>query len=821
MSSNRWKWYLTLGAAGLGSAAAAIAYVTRRALQDALPRTDGSRTVAALRKPVEIIRDRWGVPHIYAQNEEDLFFAQGYVQAQDRLFQMDAQRRVGYGRLSEIAGPLAIAADRLARICGWDQAADAQWRGMQADAETRALSDAFTAGVNAFIAQGPLPAEYRFLLCAPETWHPRDSAAWGVVLAWGLSVNWQTELLRLRLLEELGAEKAADLAPACAPGDRAIFPEAVFGPRLGQALQQAFQEATAQLPLGQIAAGAGLGSNNWVLSGDWTQTGRPILANDPHLPPIFPTLWYENHLVGGRYDVTGFTTPGVPGVIIGHNRHIAWGITNGYADVQDLYVERFHDEDPTLYAWQESWRRVEQREDQIHVRGRRKPVVQTVRATHHGPIISDLLSVDGHEDDPPHATHALALRWASHDENNHLRALLGICRAANWEEFRQAAHDWAFPPQNVVYADVEGNIGYLLPGRIPLRERGDGLAPVPGWSGDYEWRGWIEADQLPALYNPQPGYIVTANNQVTGDDYPCLLTGEWLAPHRAQRIATLIEELAPLDLSRNARIQTDTHSLPVQHFVQLALAATAGSGVPLTPAAQRALQRLEGWQGKMHPQQVAPAIAYGWQVNFTRAVIYQALGPKLAAELLEATGSEEIPTFPFHAIAYELALRWLRDEPPAWVGPIRPLLAPALEETIQTLQTEPGPDEESWQWGRLHYVELHSYMARIPGVGRIWKPVTYPLGGDGNSVSQAGGALAFPPGAVRVIPSCRMILDVGDWDACLSTLPGGQSGHPASEHYQDSIEDWLHGAYHPMPYTRPRVQEEARHHLTLNPERTR
>ncbi len=813
MSSNRWKSYLLIGSAGLASAAAAIAYITQRALHEALPRVEGSTTLAGLRRPVEIIRDRWGVPHIYAATEHDLFFAQGYVQAQDRLFQMDAQRRVGYGRLSEIAGPLGLASDRLARASGWPLAAEAQWQGIQKDPQTKAMACAFADGVNAFIARDALPAEYRVLLCSPEPWHPRDGAAWGAVLAWGLSVNWQTELLRLRLVEALGVERAADLAPVCDDGESTILQQAAARAPLSKALIEALQQA-ARLPLGQLAAGSGLGSNNWVVSGAWSASGRPVLANDPHLPPIFPTLWYENHLVGGAYNVSGFTSPGVPGVIIGHNEHIAWGVTSGYADVQDLFVEQFHETDRLLYRGPDGWRRAAESRELIHVRGRRKPVRLTVRHTHHGPVISDVLT----NQLTAAGAHGLALRWASHDENNHLAALLGICRARNWQEMRQAARDWAFPPQNVVYADVAGNIGYLLPGKIPIRQQGSGLAPAAGWQTESEWQGWIAPDELPALYNPPSGYIVTANNQVAGPGYPYLLTGEWLPPYRAQRITELLHELAPLDIAAHGRIQNDKRSLPLHQFVQQALQRiNEPQRQALSPAAARALRLLASWDGQMDAAAVAPSIAFGWAVRFTRAAMSQALGTQLARELLDENALAEIPGQPFHVIAQELARRWLQHGAPQWVGHVQPLLPAALEDAVALLQARLGPRQEAWQWGRLHYVKLHSYLAHIPGLGRLWKPQTHAIGGDGFTVSQADVVPRFPPEAVHVIASCRFIVDVGQWDNSVSALPGGQSGHPASEHYQDSVAEWLQGSYHPMLFSRERVEEAASNRLSLLP----
>lgn len=811
MSTKRLHWALGLGAVVMSSAAAAVAYMARRVLHDALPRIDGNQTVSGLRRSVEIMRDRWSVPHIYAQTEEDLFFAQGYVQAQDRLFQMDAQRRVGYGRLGEIAGPLALTSDRMARICGWHQAARAQWRGIQRDPETKTMMEAFAAGVNAFIAKGQLPAEYRLLLCSPEPWRPLDGCAWGAVLAWGLSVNWQTELLRLRLLEVLGPQKAADLTPGYGPAYQTVFPHTTSSDILSRDLLAAFDHAAANLPL---RSGAGLGSNNWVVNGRWTHTGRPMLANDPHLPPVFPTFWYENHLIGGRYNVSGFTSPGVPGVIIGHNEHLAWGITNAYPDIQDLYLERFHDTNPLLYEANGGWERATQVDEVIRIRGRRRPHVEHVRHTRHGPVISDLLTPQQRRQSP----WALSLRWTAHEENNHPRAMLDMCRATHWEEFYKALRHWGFPPQNVVYADTRGNIGYMMPGRVPRRKSGKGLVPVPGWHDDYAWQGWIAHEALPALFNPESGTIVTANNRITGEDEAPFLTGEWLPPYRARRISALIETLAPLSVEDHARIQADTVSIPVRQFVRLALDALEQKDRrSLSEDAQRAIRRLTRWDGDMRADDVAPSLAFGWMVCFVRTAIFQAVGESLGRELLDEHGLDEFPMHPFHEIAYELGLRWLADGAPSWIGEVRVLLPDALEQTLALLRAHCGSRETAWQWGKIHYVELHNYLSRIPAVGRLWKPLTHPLGGDGFSVNQARVAPHFPPGAAHVIASCRMIVDVGDWDNSVSTLPGGQSGHPASDHYQDSVDDWLQGKYHPMLYSRAQIEAATQNRLVLHP----
>ena len=792
----------------MAGAISASALLVRHLLRRPLPAADEQFILQGLTHPVEVIRDKWGVPHIYARTEEDLFFAQGFVHAQDRLFQMDANRRVGSGRISEITGPLGVESDRFARTFAWRRAAAAQVEGLMADEETRRLAQAYAAGVNAYIRAGKLPAEFLMLAYTPEPWTPFDSCVWGTVLAWGLSVNWETELLRARLVEELGPEKAFDLTPDYVGDYPCIVPGAEVGPRLARALTDAYRRAMDELPVGRLPAGPGAGSNNWAVSGSWTTTGRPILANDPHLPPIFPTLWYENHLVGGRFNVTGFTSPGVPGVIIGHNERVAWGITNAGPDIQDIYVERFHPQDPLRYEADGEWLEAEEELVEIHVRGRREPLQERVRYTRHGPVISGLI-----EGEHRH----LSLRWAGYTTNNHLRALLQICLASDWKSFRIALKEWAFPSQNVVYADVEGNVGYVMPGRVPLRAKGDGLLPAPGWTSEYEWQGWIPWDELPSAFNPSSGYVVTANNRVAGDGYPYLLTGEWQPPYRARRIADLIEALAPLDVAANGRIQNDTVSLLVLRFVSLALAQTDAEMLNENYLAQEALALLQAWDGDMRPQEAAPAIAYGWLVHVTQAMLTQAVGTELCAELLGQERLENFPGNPFHEIAFELVLRWLQEGAPDWVGDVRPLLAPALAGALAILRAELGPAPAEWRWGDLHYVELHNHLARIPGLGKLWRPRTLPLGGDGYSVSQAEVGPHFPPPPVHIIPSCRMIVDVGSWDNSCSTLPGGQSGHPASDHYQDSVEDWLQGGYHPMLYSREKIEQAQESRLTLGP----
>ncbi len=790
---------VALAAGALGTAVA-----LRRLMRHPVPPPDGRLSVDGLHAPVEIIRDEWGVPHIYAADAHDLFFAQGFAHAQDRLFQMDLNRRLGLGRLAEVTGPMSLSLDKFARYLGWPRAARAQVDGT--DEATAAVIDAYAAGVNTFIATQPLPAEFRLLAYRPEPWDALSTSAWGTALAWGLACNWETELLRAWLLDELGPERAADLTPVYAENYATTLPNEQVGRRLAEGLLGAFRETAAHGPIGAPIFGQGLGSNNWVVDGSRTASGRPHLANDPHLPPVFPTIWYANHLSGGEYHVTGFTLPGVPGVIIGHNEQGAWGITNAFPDIQDVYIERFDPADPTRYQVNGEWRAAGISDEIIRVRGRR-PVRIRPRTTRHGPVFSDVLP-GKHAD--------LAYNWTLFHGGNHLRAVLETNRATDWPSFREGLRHWRFPGQNVVYAGVDGTIGYMMPGLVPRRRKGDGLSPVPGWVDDFEWDDFIPFDELPLYVNPPEGFIATANNCMAGDSYPYLLTGEWLPDYRARRIRELLAESRELTLDDHRRIQNESVSLMARRFLATALpVAQAASGQDEDQ--RKALRALAAWDGNMAMDSVPATLYFGWLVHFTQAAVAQAVGESRAAALFTPGDRAGFPLMPFYEIGYELALRWLEGNRPEWITGVRPLLLPALEKTLATLRREFGRDPAGWAWGRVHRISFEHEIARLPGIGRLWKPLTIPAPGDGYTINQSDLTPHFPPGPSTVIASCRIIVDVGAWDDCLAALPGGQSGHPASLHYQDRIAEWQAGRYFPLLFSRERVSAAARGTWTLAP----
>jgi penicillin amidase len=496
------------------------------------PRYKGKLRAKGLSAPVEILRDRWGVPHIYAKTTEDVLFAQGFVHAQERLWQMDFNRRLVAGRLSEILGPVAVPLDRWMRTLTMRRVAESEVDLL--DNESRQCLEAYAAGVNACIEHEPLPLEFRLLNYQPEPWIPADSLAWVKMMCWTLCVNWETEILRARLIAKLGAEAVASLEPEVASQWVRVIPPGVDYSCIGsEALQRAAQSRQFTGP----AARQGIGSNNWVLSGSRTTTGKPILANDMHLGMGAPAIWFENHLSGGNLHVSGISFPGLPFIISGHNEHLAWGFTNGFPDVQDLYMEhvRRTPKGGAEYEFRGDWLEAEVKREEIKVKGA-EPVVEEVVITRHGPIINSL--IEGEEMESP-----LALRWTALDKGDTLHVIIDMNRAASCEAFRDALRGWTCPTQNIVYADRQGNIGYSFPGNIPIRAKGNGMLPAPGWTGEYEWLGYIPYEELPHLFNPSPGYIASANNRVVDNGYPHWVSPDFCTSSRATRIVEMIEAI--------------------------------------------------------------------------------------------------------------------------------------------------------------------------------------------------------------------------------------------------------------------------------------
>ena len=800
-------------------------------LRRPLPRTRGTTRVPGLKGPVEVIRDRWGVPHIYADLAEDLFFAQGYVHAQDRMWQMEFQRRVGSGRLSEVLGEATLEVDRFFRVLGLHRAAEAEAGAL--DDEVRRTLEAYAAGVNAYMAsrRGRLSVEFTLLRFEPQPWRPVDSLYWAKVMAWTLSSNWASELIRARLAAKLGAGRAADLEPPY-PADN---PPIVHGPglpkgaepppngwrsealrdalRLVEGLFQADPGGTDPASLLPGLAQTAGGSNQWVIAGHRSAAGRPLLANDVHLSLQMPPLWYQVHLVGGDYHVAGVSFPGFPGVVIGHNERCAWGLTTAWQDVQDLYVEKLNPDDPHQYEYRGEWIDAEVIREEIRVRGRDEPVIQEVVITRHGPIISHLVG----EETP------LALRWVALEPGNLVRSALRYNRARNWDEFRTALADWSVPAHNFVYADVEGNIGCLQAGWLPIRAKGYGLAPVPGWTGEYEWQGYLSLDELPQAYNPESGWLVTANNLVVDTDYPHFLSADLENPCRARRIVDLITSKAHLTADDFSRFQRDAFSAQAGRLARHLLTLE-----PRSDQERRALTYLKNWDRRMGPDSVAASIYHLWRLRALHLFFGDHLG-QLADSYVGLGITPLGDTSPYHGRSFVRLLDlldgsgsegddfWLRDPADGSQRTRQALLRQALREALDLLREELGRDMARWTWGRLNRVLFAHPLGSVKPLNLIFNRGPYPIGGDHDTVLRASGQPRFPFEPVMGADSLRFIADLSDWENCRIVIPGGQSGHVASRHYADLIPLWLQGHFLPMPFKRTAVERHAKRRLTLVP----
>lgn len=802
-------------AAALAAPLAALGYLYRRPL----PKINGRLHMAGLSAPVEVIRDRWGVPHIYAGNLEDLLFAQGFVHAQDRLWQMELNRRLGHGRLAEAFGEIAYPTDRLLRILGFSRAARQDLGA--ADVETRRVLESYVRGINAFIGakRTALPLEFSLLGLKPEPWQALDSFVWGKVMSWSLAANWSSEVMRAALIGRVGAERAARLHGEYPADNPVCLPDQAVVAVVDRLLEQ-FRAAEAWLPAKLQGT-----SNNWVVDGTKSTSGQPLLANDMHLALQMPSIWYENHLVCPTLEVTGVTFPGVPGVVVGHNADIAWGPTTSFPDVQDLYVERFSPDDPTLYEYEGAWERATVEREEIRVKGEREPRLLDVRVTRHGPIVDEL-----HPLASENVPTGVSLRWVGYEPGRMLCSVLRLNRARDWPEFRAALEDWTDPSVSLVYADRAGNIGYYMPGRVPIRAKGLGIVPVPGWTGEYEWTGWIPHAELPHAFNPEQHYLLSTNNRVVGEDYPHFLTTETMNGFRARRIAALLREKDRHAVDDFARIQLDQYCAPAKTLCGLltALADQILSQPALSDsrsAAKGALDALGRWDHRLSAASVEGAIfevaqyfamrrVFGpWLGDLTDHYLGVGFHPLLAAWLLTIDRASLV----LHQILLDNASEWFRDA--EGNGQIREeVLALALRDAIRYLRQECGDDIGQWQWGRIHRVGFNHPLGAKKPLDRIFNRGPYPYGGDTNTVCQAAFLPTLPLDSEgALVPSWRQIIDLSDWDASLGVHNTGQSGHPASKHYADMIPMWLKGEYHPLLWTREKVEAHAEARLTLLP----
>jgi penicillin amidase len=821
-------------------------YLPNTVAPKSFPQVDGEIQLDGLNGPVDIYRDAMGIPHIYASTQHDLFFAQGYVHAQDRFWQMDFWRHIGAGRVAEMFNS-QVDTDLFLRTLGWTEIAEQEYKGLTP--EFKAMVDSYTDGVNAYLkdhGKEALSLEYAVLglLNADyviEPWEPSHTLTWGKMLAYDLRGNMDDEIKRAILLKNLSPEQVDELFPAY-PDDHPVIVNTI-----GEGTSASVNPArmAAEIPDQTLAAlyhnvtlldelmgpfDEGIGSNSWVIGGSLTKTGMPLLANDPHLAIQMPSIWYQIGLhcqpknKDCPYDVTGFSMAGVPAVIIGHNDRIAWGFTNLGPDVMDLYIEKINPENPNQYEVNGEWVDFEIRKEIIKVAGG-DPIELDVRISRHGPIISEVFGVLKNELDPDDKEfipfkdnvgielpehYAIALKWTAFTVSSSFVAPWTVNTAENFEQFRDGARLAKVPSQNLVYADVDGNIGYQAPGDIPIRANGDGTIPVPGWTDDYEWTGYIPFDELPYAYNPVEGYIVTANNQVEPREYPYLISKDYDLGYRANRIVEMIEN-APgkIDIAYMQKMQGDDYDGGAPYILPYLLEMKFDDS-DLTDG----LATLKNWD-------------YQASADSTPAAIYEAFWKNLLAE----TFNDDLPKRYFpngNALWFEVVRTIVKDSNSFWwddkttedvVETRDDIFARSYEKAIAELEDTLGKDQSKWTWGDLHTSTFENGTLGKSGIFLIedlFNRGPFPTSG-GSGIVNATGWRASQGYAVTNVPSMRMIVDLSNLNNSLTTHTTGQSGHAYHPHYIDMAELWTGIKYYPMWWDLESIMADAEGHLVLSP----
>ena len=790
-----------------GSAALWLLSIAR----SALPQLDGTLAVSGLPAPVTVTRDNHGVPTIEAANLDDLFFAQGYVTAQDRLFQMDGMRRFAAGELSEILGPGFVDHDREQRILGMRVAA----RKAQevASQESRAQFAAYARGVNAFIEshRDRLPIEFRILRYVPQPWTPEDCSLIAAQMVKDLNHGQALDALdREKILAKLGPDLTAELYVNQSWHDR---PPTMSRPSLEAPPKNNEDDDEEQDDSGPDSSVTRLihelrvfaspprgfdqpviGSNNWVVSGAHTVTGKPLLSNDMHLGHQMPNLWYEVHLHSGNFEVAGVSLPGMPYVTVGHNRRVAWGFTNVGPTVEDLYIETFNADGK--YLTPEGWRDPEHRREVIHVKGQPDVNVE-VTLTRHGPIVTELI---------PGETRPLALRWTLYDGVRNPFFLANS--AQNWDEFQRAFSQFDAPGQNVVYADVDGNIAYHTTGKVPIRASGDGSLPENGSDNAHEWTSYIPYDKLPSIYNPPSGIIATANGRVAPDGYPYSISAEWEAPWRTARIYRVLESGRKFSASDMLTLQTDISS-EFDRFVADRLVYAIDHSAKASPAAHRAAELMRGWDGRMSADSAAPLIAY----RARRELVRLLLEPKLGAAPKDPKQAEA--TLSWKTYHWEQQSVWLENvllhQPKRWLPDSYQNYDQLLTAAVDAALGDPAlpKDVSTWKWGTFQAVAIqHPILGRVPILNRWTGPGVQSQSGSGFTVK------AVTPSHG---PSERLTVDLSNLDQTTLNLVTGEAGNFLSPYYMDQWQAWYRGLTFALPFSSEAVKQARAHELILQP----
>ncbi|MEE8378125.1 MAG: penicillin acylase family protein [Candidatus Aminicenantaceae bacterium] len=735
------------------------------------PKIEGEASMQGLHEQVRIVTDEWGVPHIFAANEEDLFFATGFIHAKERMWQMDLTRRAGFGRLSEILGKAALNQDKILRNYGMKEAILKDFSLLSSKVKNFLL--AYSRGVNAWMKTRKFrwPPEYVLLRCRPEPWTPLDSLAVKQVMAFLLCVDLESEAVRGNLVRRVGVEKALEILEE---DITSLPPELKDLSPIEMKLTSEFQ-----------------GSNNWVISGERTNSGKPLLANDPHLEISIPPIWFEIHLKSPTINVIGVSLPGVPFVLIGHNDFIAWGITNSAADVQDLFIEKLNDS-KDKYLDENGWKPLLKKEEQIWIKGKKDPIKFDVFWTSRGPILSPLIL----NSDVP-----LSLQWVTHEGGQVADAFYLMNKAKSWEDFSEALKMMDAPSQNFVYADKEGNIGYYLSGKIPVRLKESALFPYPAWKEEGQWHGFLAEEDKPNVYNPQEQAIVTANQKIVPQDYPFYISVDWDAPFRANRINELLEQRESHSVESFMKIQNDIYNKKAELFLPFLRDVESTE-----ESSQRGLSLLKNWDLQMGGG-AAPALFSVFLEILSKEVFSDELGEdyesfnlrnrRKRAGLLRLMSSPEAS--------------WWDDRNTKKIETWEDIINRSMKIAYDSMTEEQG-SQENWDWKHLHSLQYKHVLGQVP-LFKFFNSGTFPITGDRFTVKASFSKnYKTTHGA-----SYRLIVDLSDWANSVCVLTSGQSGHFLSRNYDDQISLWLEGLYHPMLFTLQDIESNSQGIWILKP----
>ncbi len=781
---RRWPKIIGFSVLGLVMVASVILVAANLYAKRSLPEISGEIKLEGLRDKVTVIRDEEGVPHIKAKNDHDLYMAQGYITAQDRLFQMDLSRRQASGQLSEVIGERLVEQDKFFRTFGLRRAAEASYEDYSD--EMKGYLQSYADGVNTFmkeaISEHKLPVEFTLLGYEPSEWTIIDTLTIVKYMAYDLGGHWEGQVFRSYLLSEFTEEEAMDLFPAYPEDAPTVIEEGEID------WEESF--ASAHIP------DEFNGSNNWVISGEKSESGSALLADDPHLGLMTPAIWYQSTLQSNEQNMSGVTFAGIPGIIIGHNENIAWGITNVGPDVQDVYIEKINPDNPNQYLYNDEWIDAEMITETIKVKGQ-EAIDHEVMVTRHGPVISEF----AHENE---SDTVLSLKWTALEATQDLEAIPLMNKAKNWEEFDAAIEHFKAPASNFVFAAKDGTIAYKASGNIPIRKKGESLVPVPGWNDEYEWERYIPHKELPTLINPEEGFIATANNKIVDDSYPYHISNVWAQPYRQQRILDVLNSKETFTVEDMKELQMDIKNLQAEEFVPIFLDQLAKQ--KLSEQEQEAVALLSEWDYEDDQAETAPLLFQTMLLEISDILF----GEKISEEMMDLFEGK-------NQVIDELIRHADEGEEGPWIennGGLSKVIHKALTQTIETLSERYGDNMSKWQWGDEHQLQFPHPLSSVSPLQYIFNS-KQPMPVGGSAVTVQAARRNDETGLVNHGASWRYVIDTSDFSQAYHMVGPGQSGHFKSQWYNNQFEDWVTGDYHLTTLNEPANEDQT---LTLTPE---